>query len=569
MADFVAVLRKTIDALGDNTPQMREKVFDKARATIEAKLAAIEPPPPAVVVDRQRKALEDAIAVVRAGYAAPAATEPDDGLESVIATLDSEPPHAAPASPEPTVRAQASVASVAPATAAVTAPPPSPQPTPQQAAAASEAGRPDADPAPAVSPSRHVEPAKETLRAPAGDRLAGDAAPARRAGPAASGGKPRAGLVVALAVVLLAGAGGYAWWSGAIDSWQPVAQTPATGEPADTQEEAATTAEDLTEEPPQETTTEETATEEATTEEAAVQEPVAQPPVQPPAQPAAPQPSDVPPPAVSNSPEKFTQRLLPDGSEVDEGPAGGEPGIGEGSSVAAAVQPPAVPEATAPPPAPTQPQPPTEADTQAAATAAPQEPAQTTPTQPAALAVGQRAIFYEERTQVAEGSAETGSIAWSLVQESPGGDLPPEPAIRAEATIPGKDVQLRMTIRRNGDQTLPASHIVEMIFLTPDGFEGGAIASVSRIAFKDTEQAPGSPLIGIPAKIADGFFLIALSDAPAETQANLNLLRRQSWLDIPIVYQSGRRALLSLEKGIPGDRVFQDALRAWSEAGSG
>ena len=143
------------------------------------------------------------------------------------------------------------------------------------------------------------------------------------------------------------------------------------------------------------------------------------------------------------------------------------------------------------------------------------------------------------------------------------------PAIRAEATIPGKDIQLRMTIRRNGDQTLPASHIIEMIFLTPEGFEGGAISNVSRIAFKETEQAPGNPLIGIPAKIADGFFLIALGDAPAEVEANTTLLRRQSWVDIPIVYQSGRRALLSLEKGIPGDRVFQDVLRAWDEASSG
>src|SRR5690606_37579062 len=103
---------------------------------------------------------------------------------------------------------------------------------------------------------------------------------------------------------------------------------------------------------------------------------------------------------------------------------------------------------------------------------------------------------------------------------------------------------------------------------TPDGFGGGGVASVSRIAFKETEQAAGSPLIGIPAKIADGFFLIALSDASAETQANLGLLENQSWLDIPIVYQSGQRALLSLEKGIPGERVFQDALQAWAGAES-
>ena len=124
----------------------------------------------------------------------------------------------------------------------------------------------------------------------------------------------------------------------------------------------------------------------------------------------------------------------------------------------------------------------------------------------------------------AQGSAEPGTIVWSLVQESPGGDLPPEPAIRAEATIPGKDIQLRMTIRRNADQTLPASHIIEMIFLTPDGFEGGGIDNILRVAMKGSEQDAGSPLIGIPAKIADGFFLVALNDTKAEIDANMALL---------------------------------------------
>jgi hypothetical protein len=183
-----------------------------------------------------------------------------------------------------------------------------------------------------------------------------------------------------------------------------------------------------------------------------------------------------------------------------------------------------------------------------------------------ALAVGQKAIFYEERTSTSEGSAEPGSIVWSLVQESPGGNLPPEPAIRAEATIPGKDVQLRMTIKRNADQSLPASHIIEMIFLTPEGFPGGGIDNILRVALKGSEQEAGNPLIGIPAKIADGFFLVALNDSKAETAANLTLLRRQAWIDIPVVYKSGRRALFTMEKGIPGDKVFDEALKAWAAA---
>ncbi|ESY90880.1 transcriptional regulator, partial [Mesorhizobium sp. LNHC229A00] len=201
--------------------------------------------------------------------------------------------------------------------------------------------------------------------------------------------------------------------------------------------------------------------------------------------------------------------------------------------------------------------------------------AATPPTAPAAavaptsVPVGQKAIFYEERTSTAQGSAEPGSIVWSLVQESPGGDLPPEPAIRAEATIPGKDIQLRMTIRRNTDQTLPASHIIEMIFLTPDGFEGGGVDNILRVAMKSSEQDAGSPLIGIPAKIADGFFLVALNDTKADEDANMTLLRGQDWIDVPVVYKTGRRALLTMEKGIPGEKVFDEAIKAWQAKTAG
>jgi hypothetical protein len=186
-----------------------------------------------------------------------------------------------------------------------------------------------------------------------------------------------------------------------------------------------------------------------------------------------------------------------------------------------------------------------------------------------AIPVSQKAIFYEERTNTAEASAESGSIVWSLVQESPGGDLPPEPAIRAEATIPGKDVQLRMTIRRNADKSLPASHIVEMIFLTPEGFDGGGIESVLRLSLKGSEQEAGSPLLGIPAKIGDGFFLIALNDTKPEIEANTALLRSKSWIDVPVQYKSGRRALFTMEKGIPGAKVFEEALKVWQSAGNG
>ena len=195
--------------------------------------------------------------------------------------------------------------------------------------------------------------------------------------------------------------------------------------------------------------------------------------------------------------------------------------------------------------------------------------ATTAPAAEAGVAISQKAIFYEERTSAAQGSANPGSVVWSVVMESPGSDLPPEPAIRAEATVPDRNLSVRMTIRRNGDTTLPASHIIELLVSGPENPASGTIENVLRITFKDTEGAAGNPLFGVPAKIADGFFLVALTDNKAEIDTNLALMKREQWIDILFVYGSGRRALITLEKGVPGDKVFEEAFKAWGGKADG
>ncbi len=40
---------------------------------------------------------------------------------------------------------------------------------------------------------------------------------------------------------------------------------------------------------------------------------------------------------------------------------------------------------------------------------------------------------------------------------------------------------------------------------------------------------------------------------------NLELLKERAWFDIPIVYNNGRRAILVVEKGTPGERAFKEA----------
>lgn len=502
MADFVAVLKKTLDGMGETTPATRQRVYEKARATVSAKLAAINPPPPPSVADRQRRALEDAIASIEREYAT--SSDPLAELEDVFASLKNPQPKAL----EQPVAKTGAWSKTTPAPAP-SAPPPRPaQPAQRQTAVAP----PPRQPAP--PPRQPVPPPSRPAPQPVPVDLGEDEAPEEftRRRPDAVRKRSYGPLLVSAVMLAVIAGGGYGIWLNR-DAFGDMLGFGGGSQTADTTEPAA------------------------------------------PAEgaPAA----ETPAPATSETP-KFTQRLTPEGTETDPGPANGGATVGEGTSVAGLTQPPGATPPIAEPPGGT----PAEGQE---ATPGTTDGAEAQPSDPA-LAVGQKAIFYEERTSAAEGSAEPGSIVWSLVQESPGADLPAEPAIRAEATIPGKNVQLRMTIKRNADQSLPASHIIEMIFLTPEGFPGGGIENILRVAMKGSEQEAGNPLIGIPAKIADGFFLVALNDGKAETDANLTLLRRQSWIDIPVVYKSGRRALFTMEKGVPGDRVFDEALKAWAAA---
>ena len=103
------------------------------------------------------------------------------------------------------------------------------------------------------------------------------------------------------------------------------------------------------------------------------------------------------------------------------------------------------------------------------------------------------------------------------------------------------------------------------MFNLPADFPFGGISNVPGILMKQAEDTRGAPLAGLAVKVTSGFFLIGLSATDSDMQRNLELLKERSWFDIPIVYNNGRRAILAIEKGTPGDRAFKDAFTAWGE----
>ena len=177
----------------------------------------------------------------------------------------------------------------------------------------------------------------------------------------------------------------------------------------------------------------------------------------------------------------------------------------------------------------------------------------------------QNAILYEEGSTAAENTVDAGRAVWSVIEEEPASGVAKEPAIRARIEIPGRDVVLIMKIKRNADKALPASHLIELVFAVPDDFSGGAVDQVSRFVLKQSEQGRGDGLVGVPARIADGIFLIALNNLEQARQQNESLMQSRDWIDIPLQYRTGRRALMTIEKGAAGSKVFEEVFEAWSK----
>jgi len=178
----------------------------------------------------------------------------------------------------------------------------------------------------------------------------------------------------------------------------------------------------------------------------------------------------------------------------------------------------------------------------------------------------ERAVFYEQdANNPSSGRRYSGFATWRIEMVSSGPGHLPEPAVRAEIKIPERGMTIIWELRRNTDRALPATHTVQVIFKLPPDFPGGAILNVPGVLMKQTEQARGTPLAGLAVKVNKDFFLVGLSAVAPDARRNTELLRDREWFDIPIVYGNGDHAILAMEKGPSGDRLFAEAFGSWSQ----
>ena len=193
-----------------------------------------------------------------------------------------------------------------------------------------------------------------------------------------------------------------------------------------------------------------------------------------------------------------------------------------------------------------------------AAEAAPQT------TTPASNLFSSSAILYEERPGSNQPGVSAGNVVWEIVptgSEAIGSTG--LPSVKGSARIESRDISVRFELMRNLDPNLPASHLIEFEFTPGPLFNGDEINNIAGVIAKEEEQKSGAELKGAIVKVSERVFWVAMSAQAADLAANTDALQQQNWFDIPLVFKSGKRAILTLEKGAAGKKAIEEAFKSW------
>lgn len=180
------------------------------------------------------------------------------------------------------------------------------------------------------------------------------------------------------------------------------------------------------------------------------------------------------------------------------------------------------------------------------------------------IAVAQRAILYIEVPETPQQPRTVqGRVLWRLDSDTAGPGRPVETIVRGTIEVADAGLSLDFTVRRNTDPAFPASHIIGMRFTTTGEAANDAIREVGVPQFKLEEGERGAPLSAISSALGENLFVAALSNVPVEAERNLDLLRNRNWVDLPVRFNSGRRGILTFEKGGAGNQTIAEALSRW------
>ena len=154
-----------------------------------------------------------------------------------------------------------------------------------------------------------------------------------------------------------------------------------------------------------------------------------------------------------------------------------------------------------------------------------------------------------------------GSTVWSTIPAAPG--QPAIVAVKADADIPDLKMHATMTLRKNTDPTLEATHTIDLKFTFADGASITGFKDVGLPQMRKLDSTASETLNSVKVKISDDYFLIALAKGDQDLARNVDLMKTRAWFDFPLLLNDDRIAKLVFQKSADGEAMLEKALDAW------
>jgi len=153
-----------------------------------------------------------------------------------------------------------------------------------------------------------------------------------------------------------------------------------------------------------------------------------------------------------------------------------------------------------------------------------------------------------------------GSTVWSTIPSAPG--QPATIAVKADADIPDLKMHSTMTLRKNTDPTLQATHTIDLKFSFADGAPITGFKDVGLPQMRKLDSTASETLTSVKVKISDVYFLIALN-SQQDVARNLDLMQTRAWFDFPLLLNDGRIAKIVFQKSPEGEAMLAKAFESW------
>jgi hypothetical protein len=154
-----------------------------------------------------------------------------------------------------------------------------------------------------------------------------------------------------------------------------------------------------------------------------------------------------------------------------------------------------------------------------------------------------------------------GTVVWRREAANRGPNQQLSSAIRADIDIPEAGLKTSMTIEKNYDAALSASHTLTLRFDPSADSAVGSVRAINVPEMRRDDAPRGAALQGMQVDIAPNVFLVGLYSS-AETQ-NVEMIRNLNWFDIPMNLTSGKIAKVTFEKGVGGSQIIDEVFNEW------